>query len=34
MTERAQLLGGTCQAGPCPDRGWAVTATLPRRVPA
>lgn len=34
MTERALLLGGTCQAGPCPDRGWAVTATLPRRVPA
>ncbi|WP_228942872.1 sensor histidine kinase [Nocardioides sp. Leaf374] len=34
MTERALLLGGTCQAGPCPDRGWAVTASLPRRVPA
>ncbi|KQP66895.1 sensor histidine kinase [Nocardioides sp. Leaf285] len=34
MTERALLLGGTCHAGPCPDRGWAVTATLPRRVPA
>lgn len=30
MTERAGLLGGTCQAGPNPDRGWTVTATLPR----
>lgn len=30
MTERAELLGGTCEAGPAPDRGWAVTAVLPR----
>jgi signal transduction histidine kinase len=34
MVERALLLGGTCRAGPCPDGGWAVDATLPRRVPA
>ena len=34
MVERAQLLGGTCRAGPCPGRGWAVSATLPRQVPA
>ena len=34
MVERALLLGGTCQAGPCPGGGWAVSATLPRRVPA
>ncbi|PKH44284.1 two-component sensor histidine kinase [Nocardioides alpinus] len=34
MVERALLLGGTCQAGPCPGRGWAVTATLPRQVAA
>lgn len=34
MVERALLLGGTCQAGPCPGGGWAVTATLPRRVSA
>lgn len=34
MVERALLLGGSCQAGPCPGRGWAVNATLPRRVPA
>jgi signal transduction histidine kinase len=33
MVERAALLGGTCLAGPCPDRGWAVDATLPRQVP-
>jgi signal transduction histidine kinase len=33
MVERALLLGGACQAGPCPGRGWAVSATLPRRVP-
>lgn len=33
MVERAQLVGGTCQAGPCPGRGWAVRATLPRKVP-
>jgi signal transduction histidine kinase len=31
MIERADLLGGTCQAGPNPDRGWTVTAVLPRR---
>jgi signal transduction histidine kinase len=30
MTERAGLLGGTCAAGPDPDRGWIVTAELPR----
>jgi len=30
MTERAGLLGGTCAAGPNPDRGWTVTAVLPR----
>ncbi|MBO3736843.1 sensor histidine kinase [Actinoplanes flavus] len=30
MIERAGLLGGTCQAGPNPDRGWSVSATLPR----
>jgi signal transduction histidine kinase len=30
MIERADLLGGTCQAGPNPDRGWTVTAVLPR----
>lgn len=34
MLERALLLGGACRAGPCPGRGWAVTATLPRRVSA
>jgi signal transduction histidine kinase len=33
MVERALLLGGTCQAGPCPGGGWAVVATLPRRAP-
>jgi signal transduction histidine kinase len=33
MVERAGLLGGTCLAGPCPDRGWAVDATLPLPVP-
>jgi signal transduction histidine kinase len=32
MAERAALLGGTCVAGPAPDRGWAVDATLPREV--
>ena len=31
MTERATLLGGTLQAGPNRDRGWTVTAVLPRR---
>ncbi|MEV4375378.1 histidine kinase [Streptosporangium sp. NPDC049644] len=30
MIERADLLGGTCEAGPAPDRGWTVTAVLPR----
>jgi signal transduction histidine kinase len=30
MMERAGLLGGTCEAGPNPDRGWTVTAALPR----
>ncbi|MEO3794477.1 histidine kinase [Nonomuraea sp. B10E15] len=30
MIERADLLGGTCEAGPGPERGWTVTAVLPR----
>lgn len=30
MTERAILLGGSLTAGPAPDRGWTVEATLPR----
>ncbi|MEO3811143.1 sensor histidine kinase [Sphaerisporangium sp. B11E5] len=30
MRERAALLGGTCEAGPDPGRGWTVTAVLPR----
>jgi signal transduction histidine kinase len=30
MTERAMLLGGFLQAGPAPDRGWTVEATLPK----
>ncbi|MBP2324361.1 signal transduction histidine kinase [Kibdelosporangium banguiense] len=30
MMERADLLGGTCEAGPNADRGWTVTAVLPR----
>jgi len=30
MAERASLLGGTCQAGPRPGRGWSVVAVLPR----
>ncbi|WP_437567480.1 sensor histidine kinase [Sorangium sp. So ce542] len=34
MVERAELLGGTCHAGPRPERGWTVTAVLPRRGPA
>jgi len=34
MVERALLLGGACRAGPCPGRGWAVSATLPRQVSA
>ncbi|XVV00639.1 sensor histidine kinase [Actinosynnema sp. CA-248983] len=29
MVERAHLLGGSCEAGPDPDRGWTVTAVLP-----
>ena len=30
MRERAALLGGSCEAGPAPDRGWTVSALLPR----
>jgi signal transduction histidine kinase len=30
MTERAKLLGGTIEAGPSPDRGWTITAMLPK----
>jgi signal transduction histidine kinase len=30
MRERATLLGGSCEAGPGPGRGWTVTAVLPR----
>jgi signal transduction histidine kinase len=30
MTERAMLLGGFLEAGPDPDGGWTVEATLPR----
>lgn len=30
MIERAGLLGGTCTAGPGADRGWVVSAELPR----
>jgi signal transduction histidine kinase len=30
MTERAALLGGTCEAVPVAGGGWAVTAVLPR----
>jgi signal transduction histidine kinase len=30
MIERANLLGGTCRAGPDAERGWTVTAVLPR----
>ena len=33
MVERATLLGGTCRVGPCPGRGWAIEASLPRVVP-
>ncbi|QOR72202.1 sensor histidine kinase [Ruania alkalisoli] len=29
MTERADMLGGYCSAGPGPDGGWVVAATLP-----
>ena len=31
MAERVSLLGGTLEAGPSPDRGWTVRATIPRR---
>lgn len=34
MRERVALLGGTCDAGPGRERGWTVTAVLPRRGPA
>jgi signal transduction histidine kinase len=34
MRERAVLLGGVFTAGPNPDRGWSVSATLPRAVSA
>ncbi|WP_027342118.1 sensor histidine kinase [Hamadaea tsunoensis] len=34
MHERANLLGGVCTAGPGPERGWLVTAALPRKAPA
>ena len=30
MTERAVLLGGTLVAGPSSDKGWTVTARLPK----
>ncbi|MCP3144984.1 sensor histidine kinase [Pyxidicoccus xibeiensis] len=30
MAERAALLGGSCHAAPNPERGWTVTAVLPR----
>jgi signal transduction histidine kinase len=30
MIERVNLLGGSCVAGPDSDRGWTVTAELPR----
>lgn len=32
MRERVEALGGTLSAGPRPDAGWTVLATLP--VPA
>ncbi|MFD1719493.1 sensor histidine kinase [Georgenia deserti] len=31
MSERAGLLGGTCDAGPAPGGGWRVAAHLPAR---
>jgi signal transduction histidine kinase len=34
MGERASLLGGTLQAGPDPDGGWSVDASLPHTVRA
>ena len=33
MVERANLLGGTCEAGPNADRGWTVSAVLPKGAP-
>jgi signal transduction histidine kinase len=30
LQERATLLGGVLDAGPCPERGWLVEAELPR----
>ncbi len=30
MTERATLLGGSLEAGPNPQRGWTVSAVLPK----
>jgi len=30
MSERVALLGGTLRAGPGPERGWQVEATIPR----
>jgi signal transduction histidine kinase len=33
MRERAELLGGTLRAGPGPEGGWIVEATLPRHGP-
>ena len=33
MSERALQLGGRVEAGPNPDRGWTVTAVLPKRGP-
>ena len=33
MAERAQVLGGTFQAGPGPEKGWHVTVVLPRHAP-
>jgi signal transduction histidine kinase len=32
MRERAGLLGGVCEAGPGPTRGWVVDAVLPREL--
>jgi signal transduction histidine kinase len=29
MRERVTMLGGTMEAGPLPEGGWAVTASLP-----
>jgi signal transduction histidine kinase len=31
MHERAELLGGTLDAGPLPSGGFRVTATIPKR---